>query len=134
MTVKDDDFYVLAFAGINKNSSKNPEILTHPTLKRHVEACLQRIFPRSLKLLRSYTEDDLEHSYIINVVAERPHPSDKNNKLVLCEWLENNKLVKFSVNIEARTDDSPTLCNGEFFLTNDFDIALHRYITRFRWF
>jgi len=76
----------------------------------------------------------LEHSFVINVVAERPHPSDKGNKLVLCEWIEKYRLVKFSINIETTKNDHLILCKGEYFLSTDFDIALHRFITRFRWF
>ena len=127
MIVRKTDFYLLEFAGKNRDASRLPFILSDDVMKCHVEQCLKRIFPLSLKLLRSYTEDDLDHNYIINVIAERPYPNDLGDKFGLCEVLEGNRLVKFVVCMEYYDFN---LFDDEKFSPFQFEDALRRFITR----
>ena len=118
----DYEFHLRIFEGVNKDSSKKPAILDkykydyavliNKYLKEEDFSKFAHPFP-TFKLLRTYTDDDLEHGYIINVIAERPHPNGLGDKIVICEWIEGYKIEKFSINIEKQDTNEPRLCDGE---------------------
>ena len=81
-----------------------------------------------LEVLRCYTQEFTDFTAQVNILAERTYPRDYTSRYVLCEWVQDGEVKKYSVNIESIVKKD--LHFGDYYFPNQLEEAFTRFLTR----
>ncbi len=107
-------------------TGRSPAFLCNPTLSQDIKNHFPDLFP--LKVLRCYSQEFTDFTTQINVIAQRNYPGDPSLKFVLCEWIQDGKAMKYSVNVELIAER--TLHFGDYYFPTEIEKAFARFLSR----